>query len=84
MKQTFRSAGKFVGTAMSKWITTSATSLYGTFRGATEMNANLSGWNVGKVVTLRDTFYGALKFAGTGLGSWITYRLLNKLGRSIF
>ena len=77
MKQTFRSAGKFVGTAMSKWITTSATSLYGTFRGATEMNANLSGWNVGKVVTLRDTFYGALKFAGTGLGSWITASVTN-------
>ena len=63
-------AATFVGTAMSKWITTSATSLYGIFYTASEMNSDLSGWNVAKVTTLQQTFYSASKFAGTGLGSW--------------
>ena len=63
-------AATFVGTAISKWNTTSATSLYRTFHKASEMNADLSGWNVGKVVTLGYTFKGALKFTGTGVDTW--------------
>jgi surface protein len=65
-------AATFVGTAMSKWITTSATSLHSTFNSAGEMNSDLSGWNVAKVTTLSDTFNSASKFAGMGLGSWDT------------
>ena len=57
---------------MSKWITTSATSLYATFNLAGEMNSDLSGWNVAKVTTLWCTFRGTSKFAGVGLGSWDT------------
>ena len=60
----------FVGTAISKWNTASATLMGGTFYGASEMNADLTGWNVGKVVTLQSTFGSASKFAGTGLNSW--------------
>ena len=60
----------FVGTAMSKWITTSATTLINTFYLAGEMNSDLSKWNVAKVTTLAYTFLSARKFAGMGLGSW--------------
>ena len=67
-------AATFVGTAISKWITTSVTSLFYTFYGGrkSEMNADLSGWTVGKVTNLQSTFSGASKFAGTGLSSWDT------------
>ena len=62
----------FVGTGMSKWITTSVTSLFYTFQRATAMNADLSGWTVAKVASLQDTFAGASEFTGTGLSSWDT------------
>jgi hypothetical protein len=65
-------AATFVGTAISKWDTASATSLYYTFYGASVMNADLSGWKVGNVVTLEQTFNGASKFSGTGLSAWDT------------
>ena len=65
-------AATFVGTAISKWITTSAENLYEMFREAGEMNADLSGWTVAKVTNLQSTFRGASKFAGTGLESWDT------------
>ena len=65
-------AATFVGTAISKWITTSATNLYNMFRSAGEMNADLSGWTVAKVTNLEGTFRAASKFAGTGLESWNT------------
>ena len=63
-------AATFVGTAISMWNTTSATSLFYTFYGASEMNADLTGWKVGKVVALGNTFTGASKFTGTGLSAW--------------
>ena len=63
-------AATFVGTAISKWDTTSATTLKQTFQGASEMNADLSGWKVGKVVTLWSTFNDASKFIGTGVDTW--------------
>ena len=65
-------AATFVGTAMSKWTTTSATALDNTFQRASKMNADLTGWKMGKVVTLHRAFSSASKFAGTGLGSWDT------------
>ena len=65
-------AATFVGTAMSKWIMTSATTLELTFYGASEMNSNLSGWNVAKVTSLHQTFREASKFTGTGLATWDT------------
>ena len=65
-------AATFVGTAISKWNTVSATSLANTFWGASVMNADLTGWKMGKVVTLAYTFHDAIKFAGTGLSSWNT------------
>jgi hypothetical protein len=63
-------ATTFVGTAISKWNTASATTLEGTFDGASEMNADLTGWKVGNVVKLQNTFYGASKFTGTGIDTW--------------
>ena len=63
-------AATFVGTDISKWITTSVTSLYRTFKSAGEMNADLSKWSVAKVTSLEQTFNGASKFAGVGLHLW--------------
>ena len=34
------------------------------------MNADLSGWKVGNVVTLEQTFIYAYKFTGTGVDTW--------------
>ena len=73
-------AASFVGAALSKWKTNSATSFAYTFYGAGEMNSNLSGWSVGKVVTLDKTFRDAFKFAGDGLNSWITTSLTDLYG----
>ena len=67
-----RKAATFVSTDISKWITTSVTSLAFTFQGASKMNADLSKWSVDKVTTLHYTFQSASKFAGSGLNSWIT------------
>ena len=57
-------AATFVGTAISKRDTASTTTMDSTFEGANEMNADLTGWKVGKVVTLAGTFYNAVKFIG--------------------
>ena len=65
-------AAEFVFTAISKWITTSVTSLEGTFRGASKLNADLSKWSVAKVTTMRETFSYAFEFTGAGLASWDT------------
>ena len=65
-------AKAFVGTDISKWITTSVTSLLHTFFMANAMNSDLSKWNVAKVKSLQGTFQSAFNFAGTGLNSWIT------------
>jgi hypothetical protein len=63
-------AASFAGTALSKWTTTSLTSLASTFSGAGEFNADLSAWKVAKVTTLYLTFFNAAMFVGTGLGRW--------------
>ena len=65
-------AATFIGTDISKWITTSVTSLHYTFRNAAKMNADLSGWSVAKVITLQEAFNSASEFVGTGLDSWNT------------
>ena len=67
---TFYNAVKFIGTGLTSWDTASTTTMDSTFHGASEMNADLTGWKVGKVVTLLNTFFGAAKFTGTGLSSW--------------
>jgi hypothetical protein len=63
-------AAKFVGTAISKWNTASTTTLRYTFDGASEMNADLTGWKVGKVASLYGTFHFASKFTGMGVDTW--------------
>ena len=62
-------------TKLSKWSTTSLTTLLSTFSGADAMNANLRTWSVGKVTTLEKTFEGAARFAAVGLDAWITVRV---------
>jgi hypothetical protein len=65
-------AATFVGTAISKWNTASATTLRSTFFGASEMNADLIGWKVAKVTSLANTFRNASKFVGTAISQWNT------------
>ena len=67
-----RGPSKFVGTGLNLWITSSIANLEGTFRSAGEMNVDLSGWSLGKVTNLRNTFMDASKFVGTGLSKWDT------------
>ena len=68
-------AVKFFGIGLSKWKTTSATSLYATFRKASEFNADLSAWDVSRVTILQETFQDASKFDATGLGKWNTAKV---------
>ena len=70
-------ARTFIGTDISKWITTSVTSMYYAFFHANEMNPDLSKWNVAKVESLGSTFKETHKFAGIGLNSWITTSVKN-------
>jgi hypothetical protein len=70
LEYTFFKALKFTGTGLSAWDTASATSLLGTFNSASEMNADLTGWKVAKVVTLEYTFWNARKFWGMGVDTW--------------
>ena len=70
LRDTFRSASKFTGTGLALWDTASATSLDSIFSGAVEMNADLTGWKVGKVTSLAYTFSWASKFTGTGVDAW--------------
>ena len=60
---------------LSKWSTTSLTTLLSTFSGADAMNADLRTWSVGKVTTLEKAFEGASRFAAVGLDAWITVRV---------
>jgi hypothetical protein len=60
-------AALFVGTAISKWITTSMTSLLSTFSGARAMNTDLQGWRTGKVTTMKNAFSDAASYTGAGL-----------------
>ena len=73
-------AAFFVGTSLSKWITISATSMQNTFYGASEMNIDVSGWDVAKVTNLQATFRKASKFQGTGIDQWITSSLVTMQG----
>jgi hypothetical protein len=73
-------AATFVGTAISKWDTASATSLEGIFMKASEMNADLSGWKVGNVVKLGTTFSFASKFTGTGVDTWDVAKVTTMTG----
>ena len=58
--------------AISGWKTTSLTTLSRTFFGARFMDADLSSWDVSKVVALNFTFAYARRFTGTGLARWKT------------
>ena len=60
----------FVGSGLSKWITTSVTNLLKTFNGASAMNAAFDNWDVTKVVTMELTFARCSSFEGSGLDQW--------------
>ena len=64
-------AATFVGTPISKWITTSAKTLKSMFLGATNMNADLGGWDVTQVNNLESAFKEASSYEGAGLHKWV-------------
>ena len=64
-------AAFFVGTAMSKWTTTSATTLDTMFGGAKAMNSDLSKWITTSVTSLQRTFQAAAAM-NSDLSTWIT------------
>ena len=75
-------AAAFVGNGISKWNTAAVTTLWGTFHrywdnDESEMNADLSGWDVAKVTTMVRAFHSTSKFTGTGLASWDTASVTN-------
>lgn len=63
-------AATFVGTPISKWITTSAKTLKSMFLGATNMNADIGGWDVTQVNNLESAFEEASSYEGEGLHKW--------------
>ena len=68
------------GTGINKWVTTAAVSLESTFSGATEMNNDLTKWDVRKVATMANTFFEAVTFTGAGINTWITTNLATLAG----
>ena len=67
---TFAFARRFRGTGLARWNTASVTTLNSTFHEANSMNADLTGWKVGKVVSMTNMFYNAIQFEGEGLSQW--------------
>ena len=70
IRTAFQNANNFVGTGLSKWITSSLTDLAFTFNDADAMNADLGGWDVSKVTTLSSSFKNTAGFTGAGLDKW--------------
>jgi hypothetical protein len=76
-------AASFAGfAAISKWKTTSATTLHYMFSEAGAMNADLAGWDVSNVVSLENTFYNAASFVGTGIDAWDVAKVVTANGFS--
>jgi surface protein len=55
---------------ISKWITSSVTSLRNTFSSAAAFNGDMSKWDTSEVTNMRYTFYKAASFTGTGIDLW--------------
>lgn len=59
---TFGGAASYTGGGLSTWKTPLVATLAHTFDSAGEMNADLSGWDVGNVNSMYGTFNAASKF----------------------
>lgn len=74
MRSAFDRTTSYTGGGLETWITSSLTSLHGTFSDhetkSTGMNAHLGSWDVSKVTSLESTFNGASKFTADGLDKW--------------
>ena len=64
---------------VSKWDTSSATSLYSTFGGAAAFNSDVSAWITSSVTSLKFTFAGASSFTGTGVDLWNTNNVTDRM-----
>ena len=59
-KETFSGSTSFTGEGLSDWNTSGVTDLSSTFSGAIEFNADISSWDVSRLVAFRDTFSDSL------------------------
>lgn len=73
----FRGAKSFEGIGVDRWNISNVESLYGTFYDAGLFNANLSGWDMSKVLNTSYMFALAYSFVGSGVETWNTSRIEN-------
>ena len=64
---------------LSRWNTSSATTMFAIFRGATDFSSDLSLWDVGRVENMQWAFLSATNFNGD-VSSWNTAQVLNMQG----
>ena len=64
---------------LSKWDTSSATSMWKMFSGAKKFESNLSGWDVSKVINMKEMFMDARAF-NSDLSRWNTSSVTNTAG----
>ena len=69
-RQSNPKAETFVGTGISKWITSSVTNMQKTFYKAAAFNGDISAWITSSITNMGFTFSGASSFAGTGVDLW--------------
>ena len=75
LSQTFKDANRFAGKGLDSWgSTASVTNLYRTFYKASSMNADLTSWDVSRVISLQDTFYWAKEMNGD-MSGWHTTKV---------
>ena len=72
MQDVFMYAEVFVGDGLNQWLTSSLTNMAGTFLSAKAFAANIGGWDVSRVTTLKSTFQGTTSFTGEDLRFWNT------------
>lgn len=66
----FLDAISFIGTGVENFNTSQGLNMYKMFYHATLFNANLSKWDVSRVLNLKELFEGCTAFTGIGLNNW--------------
>ena len=61
---TFNHASAFTGKGVWQWNTALVTTMYGTFMGASSMNANVGQWDVSKITSMSAAVRGYIYIHG--------------------
>jgi Mycoplasma protein of unknown function, DUF285 len=72
MTSMFEGASNFSGIGVNKWVPSKLVDMSSTFSGASVFDADLSMWTTGLVTSMKKTFFNATKFAGVGIGGWVS------------